>query len=62
MFPKFSGRYCEMFLGSGIVMLAYLKRNPNAECIANDLCLPLIRLWEACRDKPDGLSNDYKEM
>ena len=62
MFPKCSGRYCEMFLGSGIVLLSWLKIHPDAVCIANDLCAPLIRLWEACRDRPDELARDYREM
>ena len=62
MFPRFSGRYCELFLGSGIILLSYLKEHPEAECIGNDLCLPLIELWKACRDRPEELAKDYREM
>jgi len=62
MFPKFSGRYVEPFLGSGIILLSCLKRHPNAECIANDLCSPLVCLWNACRDRPMELAKDYREM
>lgn len=61
-FPEFSGKYIEMFLGSGIVLLSYLKHNPNAKCVGNDLCYPLINLWIKCRDNPNELIADYKEM
>ena len=57
-----SGRYVEMFLGSGIVLLTYLQKHPNAPCVANDLCFPLINLWQTCRDHPAKLIKDYKEM
>lgn len=60
--PKFTGKYIEMFLGSGIVLLTYLKRNPNSKCIGNDICYPLINLWNVCRDNPNSLINDYKEL
>ena len=63
MFPRsISGRYAEMFLGSGIVLLTHLRNRPNARCIANDLCRPLIDLWTACRDSPVELIKDYREM
>ena len=61
-FPNFSGNYIEMFLGSGIVMLTYLKNNPKIKCIGNDLCYPLVELWKKCRDNPKELINDYKNM
>lgn len=57
-----SGRYVEMFLGSGIVLLTYLQKHPNVSCVANDLCFPLINLWRTCRDHPEELAKDYKEM
>lgn len=63
MMPRnISGRYVEMFLGSGIVLLTYLQKHPNASCVANDLCFPLISLWKECRDHPEELIRDYKEM
>jgi DNA adenine methylase len=60
--PNFTGKYIEMFLGSGIVLLTYLKEYPNAKCLGNDLCYPLICLWEKCRDNPKELMTDYKDM
>lgn len=57
-----SGRYVEMFLGSGIVLLTYLQKHPNASCVANDLCFPLINLWQTCQDHPEELAKDYREM
>lgn len=63
MMPRnISSRYVEMFLGSGIVLLTYLQQHPNASCVANDLCFPLIALWVECRDRPQDLIKDYKEM
>ncbi len=60
--PNFTGKYIEMFLGSGIILLTYLKEHPNAKCLGNDLCYPLICLWEKCRDNPNELMTDYKDM
>ena len=63
MMPRsISGRYVEMFLGSGIVLLTYLQKHPKASCVANDLCFPLINLWKECRDKPEELIKNYREM
>lgn len=63
MFPRsISGRYVEMFLGSGIVLLTHLQSRPNARCLANDLCFPLINLWTACRDEPFELISAYRAM
>lgn len=60
--PDFSGTFYEPFLGSGIVLLSFLKEHRNVKCVGSDICKPLILLWQSVRDEPMKLVTDYKIM
>lgn len=61
-FPLKIATYHEPFLGSGAVLYELLGgdiRVGRIEC--GDTCVPLIKLWQAIRDDPDGLLRCYAE-
>ncbi len=59
-FPRRIATYHESFLGSGVVLYELLGSEIRVERIeCGDSCVPLIELWQAVRDDPEGLLRRY---
>lgn len=57
LFPESFGVYYEPFLGSGAVLGTLAPE----KAIASDAFLPLVEIWKALKENPDGLKRWYKE-
>ena len=59
-FPRKIATYYEPFLGGGSVLYELLGTDIEVgriEC--SDICEPLIALWQAVKDDPNGLVEEY---
>ena len=62
-FPRKIKTYHEPFLGGGTVLYELLGSDIRVDRIeCGDTCAPLIELWQAVRDDPEGLARSYAEM
>lgn len=55
LWPGPARRYLEPFVGGG----SMLPGRPCAAAVAGDLQAELVALWEAIRDRPDGVADHY---
>jgi DNA adenine methylase len=62
MFPEFSGKYYEPFIGSGVVSIYQGETNPNRSIHINDIYYDLYNLWVNVRDNADELVSRCLEI
>lgn len=61
-FPANFDRYCELFLGSGVIFLLFRQRFPNIPCFISDINPHLICWWQALRDNKEVLIDELKQI
>ena len=61
-FPLGSPRLIEPFAGSAAVTLAAAARGKASRFVIADLNAPLMHLWRAMIEDPDGIADRYREL